>query len=149
MQDSSSDSRLRAVQLFLREKNEQAVYDEKFLISILLVYVAKGDGHIDPSETERMLDIVSNWFGITDAESMELLTAAVRRFADDDNLVERLREISKDLSHLERRSVFDMLLDVVMADGELADGEVRTVRFAGEILELAQEEIDAGLLSVR
>ena len=72
-----------------------------------------------------MLDIVSSHFDSTNAEAMGLLTEAIRNFADNDNLVDRLRDISKNLSHPESVQIFDMLLEVIIADGELADGERR------------------------
>ena len=37
----------------------------------------------------------------------------------------------------------------LMSDGELADGEVRTVEFAGKILGLSQDTIHAGIRGVR
>ena len=149
MTGSQGDPHFEGTQFILGEQEDETVYDAKFLISVLLVYVAKGDGKIDPSETDRMLDIVSSHFDSTNAEAMGLLTEAIRTFADNDNLIDRLRDISKSLSHPESVQIFDMLLEVIIADGELADGELRTVEFAGKLLGLTQDEIHEGIRSVR
>lgn len=149
MQDDQREPRIEGAQLVVDSQGEAAVYDAKFLISILLVYVAKGDGEIDPSETDRMIDIVSRRFDSSSAEAMGLLSDAVRTFTEGGELVDKLRIISKDLSEAERKDIFNMLLDVITADGELADGEIRTVEFAGKILGLSEDAIHAGIRSAR
>ncbi len=135
--------------LILGEDDGKTVYDAKFLISILLVYVAKGDGEIDPSETDRMIDIIINHFDTNSAEAMGLLSDAVRTFSDGQNLVERLRDISQSLNQQESKEIFSMLLQVILADGKMSDGEIRTAEIAGEILGLSRNEIHSAFQSER
>lgn len=149
MEDTNRAPRFEGADLVVGSETDPRVYDAKFLISILLVYVAKGDGEIAGTETDRMIDIISKRFDASGAEAMGLLTEAVRTFADGDNLVDKLRSISKGLSDAEREEIFGMLLEVVMADGELADGEIRTVEFAGKLLGLSQDAIHTGIRSSR
>jgi len=145
MSDNHNTPRFEGAELVVGHQDDATVYDAKFLISILLVYVAKGDGSIDSVETDHMIDIISNRFQASGAEAMGLLTEAVRTFTDGGNLVEKLRGISEGLSEQEREDIFDMLLDVIMADGEMAEGEMRTVEVAGRILGLSQDVIHAGI----
>lgn len=126
-----------------------AGYNTKFLVSTLLVYVAKGDGHIDSVETDRMIGIISTRFNTSGAETMGLLSDAVRAITDGGDLVGKLREISEGLAAAECRAIFDMLLDVTLADGELADGEARTVEVAGKILGLSEDAIHTGIRAAR
>jgi uncharacterized tellurite resistance protein B-like protein len=149
MQDDQKEPRIEGAQLVVDVQGESTTYDAKFLISILLVYVAKGDGEIDSSETDRMIDIVSRRFDSSSAEAMGLLSDAVRAFTDGGDLIDKLRKISENLKEAERNDIFDMLLEVIVADGELADGEVRTVEFAGKVLGLSQDAIHAGIRAVR
>jgi uncharacterized tellurite resistance protein B-like protein len=149
MEDSHDGPRFEGAQLVVGKQGNAAVYDAKFLISILLVYVAKGDGHIDSVETDNMIDIISTRFESTGAEAMGLLSDAVRTITDGGDLIGKLREISQGLSEAECSDIFDMLLEVIMADGELADGEGRTVEVAGTILGLSQEAIHAGIRAAR
>jgi uncharacterized tellurite resistance protein B-like protein len=126
-----------------------AGYNTKFLVSTLLVYVAKGDGHIDSVETDRMIGIISTRFNTSGAETMGLLSDAVRAITDGGDLVGKLREISEGLAAAECRAIFDMLLDVTLADGDLADGEARTVEVAGKILGLSEDAIHTGIRAAR
>lgn len=149
MEDNNNGPRFEGSDLVVGSDQDTKTYDAKFLISVLLVYVAKGDGEIAGSETDRMIDIISKRFDASGAEAMGLLTDAVRTFTDGGDLVDKLRGISKELSEAECKDIFGMLLEVIMADGALADGEVRTVEFAGKILGLSQDAIHAGVRSAR
>ncbi len=149
MKDSYNGPRFEGAQLVIEKHGDAAVYDAKFLISILLVYVAKGDGHIDSAETDRMIDIISTRFHSSGAEAMGLLTDAVRTITDSGDLMGKLQEINQGLSVAECSDIFDMLLEVIMADGELAGGEARTVAVAGKILGLSPEAIQARIQATR
>ena len=87
MADSQDEPHFEGAQLVVGEDKEATVYDAKFLISILLVYVAKGDGEIDSSETDRMIDILTKRFDSSGAEAMRLLSNAVRTFTDGGDLL--------------------------------------------------------------
>jgi uncharacterized tellurite resistance protein B-like protein len=149
MEDKHNGPRFEGAQLVAGQKDDATVHDAKYLISILLVYVAKGDGHIDSTETDRMIEIISRRFDSSGAEAMGLLSDAVRTFTDGGDLVGKLGEISLGLTQTECSDIFDMLLEVVMADGELADGEIRTIEAAGMILGLSDEAIQLGVDSAR
>ena len=149
MADNQDGAHFEGAQFVVGEGGEEAVYDAKFLISILLVYVSKGDGQIDSIETDRMIDIITKRFDSSNAEAMGLLTDAVRTFSGGEDLMAKLQEISAGLSDIECSEVFAMLLDVMMADGEMADGEIRTVETAGKILGLSQDAIHTGIRAVR
>ena len=149
MKEKHSEHSFEGAKLVVVQEGGKSVYDTKFLISILLLYVAKGDGEIDPSETDRMIEIIINHFDSSSAEAMGLLSDAVRAFSDGEDLVERLRDISRGLNQEESKHIFNLLVQVVLADGEVTDGEVRTAHFAGKILGLSQGEISAALHSAR
>jgi len=149
MEDKNTSPQFKGAALVVGEDGDATVYDARFLISVLLVYVAKGDGKIDSVETDRMIDIISTRFDATGAEAMGLLTEAVRRFTDGGDLLGKLRDISRGLSEQECKDIFGMLLEVITADGALADGEVRTAEFAGKLLGLSQDVIHAGIRDAR
>ena len=149
MEDNDTRPRFKGAALVVGGDDDATVYDAKFLISVLLVYVAKGDGKIDSVETDRMIDIISTRFDATGAEAMGLLSEAVRLFTDGGDLVGKLRDISNALSAQECKDIFGMLLEVITADGALADGEARTAEFAGKLLGLSPDAIHAGLREAR
>ena len=96
-----------------------------------------------------MIEIVSRRFDSSGAEAMGLLSDAVRTFIDGGDLVGKLGEISLGLTETECSDIFDLLLQVVIADGELAAGEIRTIEASGMILGLSDEAIQAGIQSAR
>ena len=149
MQDSDDGAGLDRAPPVIGTRASAINYDTKFLVSTLLVYVAKGDGQIDSVETDRMIDIISTRFDSSGAETMGLLSDAARAITDGGDLIGRLREISQGLDAAQCRAIFDMLLDVIMADGDLADGEARTVEVAGKILGLSEDAIHAGIRAAR
>ena len=149
MKDKHNGPRFEGAKLIAGAKDDATVHDAKYLISVLLIYVAKGDGHIDSTEIDRMVEIVSRRFDSSGAEAMGLLSDAVRTFIDGGDLVGKLGEISLGLTETECSDIFDMLLEVVMADGELDEGEIRTIKTAGMILGLSDEAIQAGIHSAR
>ena len=149
MDEIDNSTRIEGADLVVTKEGESTTYDAKFLISVLLVYVAKGDGEIQNSETDRMIDIISSRFDASGAEAMGLLTSALRTFTEGGDLVDQLQGISKGLNEKECGDIFNMLLEVIMADGDLADGEIRTAEFAGKILGLSQDAIHSGIRKVR
>jgi len=149
MDDKQRDIHFEGAQLVAGTGKDTATQDAKFLISVLLVYVAKGDGKIDSTETDRMVEIVSSRFDSSGAEAMGLLSDAVKTFINGGDLIGRLGEISLGLTDTECHEIFAMLLDVVKADGHLADGEARTIETAGMILGLSDVAIQTGIQSAR
>ena len=149
MRDSHDAPRFEGAQLVVGKQGNAAFYDAKFLISVLLVYVAKGDGHIDSAETNSMIDIISKRFDSSGAEAMGLLSDAVKTILDGGDLVGKLRQVSQGLSAEECSEVFALLLEVITADGELADGEARTAEVAGKILGLSTQTIQEKIRAVR
>ena len=149
MDEKQKDIHFKGAQIVAGTGNDTAIHDAKFLISVLLVYVAKGDGKIDSTESDRMVEIVSNRFDSSGAEAMEILSDAVKTFIDGGDLVGRLGEISLGLTDTECHEIFEMLLTVVKADGHLADGEARTIETAGMILGLSDDAIQAGIRAAR
>ncbi len=149
MQDSDESASLDGSPLAVSTRMRAPEYGIKFLVSTLLVYVAKGDGHIDNVETDRMIGIIGAHFHSSGAETMGLLSDAVKAITDGGDLIGRLRAISQMLDAAECRAIFDMLLDVIMVDGELADGEARAADVAGQILGLSEDYIYAGIRAAR
>ncbi|MCX2978530.1 TerB family tellurite resistance protein [Candidatus Marimicrobium litorale] len=149
MEKENGEHSFEGAKFVVGQEDGKTIYDKKFLVSTLLLYVAKGDGEIGPSETDRMINIITNHFDSNSAEAMGLLSDAVRDFSDEEDVVERLRGISRSLDQKERKEIFNMLVKVILADGNVADGELRTAQFAGEILGLSQDAIQAAFHSAR
>ena len=45
-------------------------YDERFLVAALMVFVARGDGAISQNETEKMLMLIGERFGLSSGATL-------------------------------------------------------------------------------
>ena len=145
MENPAQTTRLEGSKLLYDEGGETNTCDATFLISTLLVFIAKGDGSISELETDRMLDILASKLGTGNAEALQHLSTAVMTLADDKDIALKLRQIGKELSPAETENVFEMMLEIAMADEELDSGEAEAVKFAGQILGLSQDRIHSAL----
>ena len=128
-------------QLIIETSNETEVYDSRFLVAALLVSVAKGDGRISASETEKMLQLVSEHFHVRSAESLEVLTQAMTQLAENPDLSSILRKLSSAMSAQEKEDVAVMMLKVVAADGRKDAEEMEAFSEAAEILGVSPESM--------
>ena len=148
MQESQSSPRFEGAELIVKSGSEQRSIDARSLISTLLVYVAKSDGHLSSMETDRMIAMLSAKYGDHGAGIMEQLSASIMALADDREIARTLHDVAKGLNEDEKREIFSLVLDLAMVDEELDSGEANAIKFAGQILGLSQNEIHDGLRSV-
>lgn len=114
-------------------------YDERFLVAVLLVFVARGDGTISDRETEKMLTLVGEHFDLPSGATLALLTRATEALSDDPDLPERLRDLAPLLAASEKEDVAVMLLNVAAADGRKDAAEMELLQKAGEVLGITPE----------
>jgi uncharacterized tellurite resistance protein B-like protein len=145
MEISAENTRIEGTTLLYQENGQTTSCDATFLISTLLVFVAKGDGDISQIETGKMLDILTSRLGRGNAQAMESLSTAIMTLANDRDIALKLRKIGRDLSPEETERVFELMLEVATIDDDLDSGEVEAVKFAGQILGLSQDRIHSAL----
>lgn len=139
MIDEPKDPRFDGDTLIIETQSTTEVYDAKYLIAALLVYVAKGDGTISGPETAEMIDLVNERFGMQSSESLELLTNAMEDIAENPDFESLLSELSKLLSLAEKEEVALMMLKVVAANGRKDAEEMEKVRTAADIIDIPPE----------
>ena len=122
--------------LVIETQSDTEVYDAKYLVSGLLVFVAKGDGNISDQETAEMIELVNDHFGLPSAESLALLTNAMEDIGENPDFENLLRELSQLLSTEEKEEVALMMLKVVAADGRKDAEEMEKLRVAAELIEI-------------
>lgn len=128
--------RFEGTTLVIETNDETQVYDSQFLVAALLVYVAKGDGSISPSETEEMLKEVGRHFRLQSAQSLELLNRAITDLADNPDLEGLLRQLSRILTRDDKRDIALMMLKVAAADGRKDAEEMEKLHIAAEIINI-------------
>lgn len=120
--------------LVIETNDDTEIYDAQFLVAALLVYVAKGDGAISPSETHQMLEAIGRHFHLQSAQSLELLNRAIADLADNPDLEGLLRDLSTILTPEDKREIALMMLKVAAADGRKDAEEMEKVHYAAEII---------------
>ncbi len=130
------EPRFEGANLIIETGNETEVYDAQFLVAALCIFVAKSDGNISESETEKMLELVGGHFHLESSESLGLLTRAMADLADNPDLTSLLRQLSTILTPQEKEDVAVMLLKVVAADGRKEAEEMEALSTAAEIVDI-------------
>ena len=103
-------ARFDGAQLIFEEGNTTDSYDAGFLISTLLIFVAKGDGQISHLESGKMIELLSSRLETHNAVALGRLSGAIMFLASDTKVAQTLREISDGLSPAEKDEVFNMVL---------------------------------------
>lgn len=116
-------------------------YDEKYLVAALLIYVAKGNDEISGRESDEMLRLLNDHFGLPSAQSLELLTRAVADIAEDSDFESRLQESSVLLSPQEKEEAAVMMLKIVAADGRRDVEEMDKFQQAAALIGLSSEAL--------
>ena len=117
MNSEITGSRLEGNRLIIETTAGDQVYDSKFLVAALLVFVARGSGRIEPEESAKMLELIEEHFHMHSAESLELLTFAISELADKPTLVNILQDLGSTLSDGDKEDIALRGLKVVAADG--------------------------------
>lgn len=135
------EPRFEGNQLIIETSNETETYDSQFLVAALLVFVAKGDGNISDVETAKMLQLVGDHFHLKSSESLELLTDAMEKLAENPDLGSILKELSTTLTSADKEDVAVMLLKVVSADGRQDAEEMEMLSIAAELMDILPESM--------
>lgn len=133
--------RIEGDELVIETQSATEVYDAKYLVAALLIYVAKGDGTISGEETAAMIELVNEHFGMPSAESLSLLTAAMEDIASNPDFEGLLTELGPLLNEAEQEAATLMMLKVVAADGRRDADEMAKVRTAAELIGIPPERV--------
>jgi uncharacterized tellurite resistance protein B-like protein len=139
MIDTTKTTKLVGNELIVETKFGTEVYDSKFLVAALLIYVAKGSGTIEPEEVAKMIDLIEQHFQLEGAESLELLTRTMSELAEKPELAEQLVQFGRTLSDREKEDIAVMALKVIAADGRRHVSEMEQFNRAVEAVGVSPE----------
>ena len=134
MTEDRTITRFEGTQLIVETGNDREVYDAQFLVAALLVSIANSDGEISAIETEKMLQLVGEHFELRSSESLELLTGAMEKLAENPDLTGILQELASILTSVDKEDVALMMYKVVAADGREGVEEMDTLAAAAELI---------------
>lgn len=141
MSDTIKTTRLSGNELIVETRHGTEVYDSKYLVAALLVFVAKGSGAIEPEEAAKMIDLIEQYFELEGAESLELLTRAMTDLAEKPELAEHLVELGQTLSDKQKEDIAVMALKVIAADGERKVSEMEQFNIAVDAVGVSPEVV--------
>ena len=134
MTEDVTVTRFEGTQLIVETGSDREVYDAQFLVAALLVSIANSDGEISAIETEKMLQLVGEHFELRSSESLELLTGAMEKLAENPDLTGILQELASVLTSVDKEDVALMMYKVVAADGREGAEEMDTLAAAAELI---------------
>lgn len=131
--------RIEGDELIIETQSRIEVYDSKYLLAGLLVFVARGDKTITANETQQMLALIEDEYKIPGAESLALLQRAIDDLAENPDMNSLLSDLSSVLSSDEKEDIAVMLLKVAAADGRKDAEEMEKLQIAAEIMSISPE----------
>ncbi len=134
MTEDVTVTRFEGTQLIVETGGEREVYDAQFLAAALLVSIANSDGEISAIETEKMLQLVGEHFELRSSESLELLTSAMEKLAENPDLTGILQELASVLTSVDKEDIALMMYKVIAADGREVVEEMQTLAAAAELI---------------
>ena len=141
MSDTIRSSTLRGTELVLETEQGTKVYDSKFLVAALLIFVARGSGKIEPEESAKMIDLIEDHFQLQGAESLELLTHAMSDMAENPALADELTKLAPTLTDQDREDIAVMALKVIAAGGRRDVGEMEKFNEAVKSIGISPESV--------
>ena len=140
MNDNSSHGlALQGERLVINRRGGRAFLDPRFLVAILLTYVARGDGEIAESEMKVMLELVADSFGLEKDQASSHLSRAMAMFAQNIDLQTTGQFLQESMGEQEKEDVVLMLLKVAAADGVQKVDEISAVDDVIEVLAVSPQ----------
>ena len=139
MSETIKSTRLHGNELIIETRHGTEVYDGKFLVAALLIYVAQGSGTIEPEESAEMIELIEQHFQLQGSESLELLTRAMSELAEKPELTEHLVELGRTLTDKQKEDVAVMALKVIAADGRREISEMEQFNRAVDAVGVAPD----------
>jgi len=141
MNDTIKMTRLDGTELIVETSDGVEVYDSKFLVAALLIFVAQGSGSIEPEESAKMIDLIEQHFKMEGAESLALLTRAMSELAEKPGLGEHLAKLGTSLSDQQKEDIAVMALKVIAADGRREFAEMENFSRAVEAVGVSADVV--------
>jgi uncharacterized tellurite resistance protein B-like protein len=112
------------------------VHDVRVAACALLLELANSDGNFSAVEQQRIRDILVRHFGVDDAGATALMAEAssATRDAVDDFVF--TRQVVREYDLPQRMVLAELMWQVVLADGELAERESYLMRKLANLLQL-------------
>ena len=141
MNDDIIDSRLEGTKLVIETADGVDEYDSQFLVAALLVYVARGNGRIEPEQSAQMIGLIEDHFHMQGPETLELISRAMTEMMDKPELNTLLADLATTLTDSDREDIALMALKVIAADGHREFAEIEQFNRAMQAINVSPEMV--------
>lgn len=132
-------SRLVGTKLVIETPEGTETYDSQFMVAAFLIYIARGNGKIEPEESAEIINLIEEHFHLEGAASLELITRAMSEMIEKPTLVMLLKELVPTLSDQDKEDVALMGLKVIASDGERDVVEMEKFSNAMQAMEISPD----------
>lgn len=132
-------SKLEGTKLVIETTEGVETYDSQFLVAAFLIYIARGNGKIEPEESAEIIGLIEDHFHLEGPQSLELITRAMSEMIEKPTLVMLLKDLVPTLSDQEQEDIALMGLKVIASDGERDVTEMEKFSDAMQAMEISPE----------
>ena len=129
-------SRLEGTKLVIETPEGVETYDSQFMVAAFLIYIARGNGKIEPEESAEIIGLIEDHFQLEGPESLELITRAMSEMIEKPSLVMLLKDLVPTLTDREKEDVALMGLKVIASDGKRDVEEMEKFSAAMQAMEI-------------
>ncbi len=112
-------------------------------VAALLVEAACLDGHFSQDEREAIERLLTDYFGLSGKEALDLVGSAQEAVSKSSELYGFARIVKDRFEHKSRIRMIEMLWEVAYADGRLHDYEANLVRRVAGLIHVPDRESGA------
>ena len=110
-------------------KKEEREFDATQLaVASLMITTAKHDGIFDEIEKREILDLLNNYYKLTDEGLSELFKASETIVDSASDIHQFTSKINSSLNDDEKLAIIEMLWKIIIADGRIDDYENALIR---------------------
>lgn len=125
---------LKEITLGESEHRDFADDDHRLCAAALLIHIISVDGIIDDAERVRLRSILKDQYELNEEQTSELIEEARKRDLEAVDLYGFTSVLKRRLNLEERRTIVEMMWEIVYADGQVHEFEDNTVWRVTELL---------------
>ena len=117
------------------------VADPRLSVAAILVHIIAIDGIVTPEEKARLAEVLREHYGLSEAETADLIDEATRRDDEAVDLYGFTSILKRELDEEGRRDVVMMMWEMVYADGVVSEFEDNIVWRVAELIGVSSRDL--------
>lgn len=131
------------------ENTQSSEHRLQLVTAALLIEITRADGHVKPAEQAFVASALQKTFGLSEAETAEMIVLAEQEAHDATCYHQFTRLINDNYSKAQKIQVVELLWEVAYADDEMEAHEEHLVRKLADLLYVPHSEFIQAKLRVQ